>query len=83
MEHNTIETALPIRRSGRRQARQRRCPPPANGDRKSTPAVTTRSAGAKVRDVPDMTAEKHRHGGEPADALFQEMKRPIAEKIRS
>ena len=33
-------------------------------------------------DVPDMTPEEYKRRGDAADALFREMKRQIAEKLR-
>jgi hypothetical protein len=33
-------------------------------------------------EVPDMTPEEHKRRGDAADALFREMKRQIAEKLR-
>jgi hypothetical protein len=38
--------------------------------------------GKRFADVPDMTPEEHKRRGDGADAMFQEMKRQIAEKIR-
>ena len=32
--------------------------------------------------VPDMTPEEHKRRGDGADAMFREMKRRIAEKLR-
>jgi hypothetical protein len=64
--------------------------PAANDDRKPTetakrsPIATARRPGKRyAADVPEVTEEEHRAIGDRADALFQEMKRVIAEKIRS
>jgi hypothetical protein len=54
---------------------------PANGDRKSA-IVTIRRRGKRFADVPDMTPEEHKRRGDGADAMFQEMKRQIAQKVR-
>jgi hypothetical protein len=35
-----------------------------------------------MSDVPDMTPEEHKRRGDAADALFREMKRQIADKLR-
>jgi hypothetical protein len=53
-----------------------------NGDRK--PAIVTAKNPRRGRfgDVPDMTPEEHKRRGDAADALFREMKRQIAEKLR-
>jgi hypothetical protein len=45
--------------------------------------VTARRLGKRYADVPEVSEEEHRAIGDRADALFQEMKRQIAEKIRS
>ena len=35
-----------------------------------------------LADVPDMTEEEHKRRGDAADAMFRDMKRAIAEKLR-
>jgi hypothetical protein len=55
--------------------------PIANDDRKSA-IVTIRRRGKRFADVPDMTPEEHKRRGDGADAMFQEMKRQIAQKVR-
>jgi hypothetical protein len=55
----------------------------ANDDRKPAPTlaiVTIRMGGSA--DVPDMTPEEHQRRGDAAEALFREMKRRIAAKVR-
>ena len=56
-------------------------PTPANDDRKSA-VVTARRPGKRYVDVPEMTEEEHRATGDRADAMMQEFKRRIAEKLR-
>ena len=61
-------------------------PSPANADRTSA-IVTARRPKARggnrhlLAELPD-TEEEHQRRGDRADALFQEMKREIAEKLR-
>jgi hypothetical protein len=38
---------------------------------------------AMAADVPEVTEEEHRRSGDLADAMMQEFKRVIAEKIRT
>ena len=61
----------------------RAMPAATNDDRKS--AIVTakhpRRHGS-FGDMPDMTPEEHKRRGDAADALFREMKRQIAEKLR-
>jgi hypothetical protein len=45
--------------------------------------VTARRPGKRYAEVPEMTEEEHQRRGDLADAMMQEMKRVIAEKIRS
>jgi hypothetical protein len=54
----------------------------ANDERK--PAIVTAKNPRRSRfgEVPDMTPEEHKRRGDAADALFREMKRQIAEKLR-
>jgi len=54
---------------------------PVNDDRKSA-IVTIKRKSGRFGDVPDMTPEEHKRRGDAADALFREMKRQIAEKLR-
>ena len=58
-------------------------PPPADDDRKSA-IVTAKHPRRRSSfpNVPDMTLEEHKRRGDAADALFREMKRQIAEKLR-
>lgn len=44
--------------------------------------VTARRPGKHCADVPEMTPEEHKRRGDAADALFRDMKRRIAEKLR-
>jgi hypothetical protein len=44
--------------------------------------VTARRPGKRFADVPDMTEDEHRAAGDRADAMMQEFKRQIAEKLR-
>jgi hypothetical protein len=48
-----------------------------------TAIVTAHRPGKRYAHVPEVTKEEHRRVGDLADALFQEMKRQIAEKLRS
>jgi hypothetical protein len=50
---------------------------------KRSAIVTARKPGKRYADVPDVTEEEHRRVGDLADAMMQEFKRKIAEKIRS
>jgi len=56
----------------------------ANADIKS--AIVTAKNPRRSRlgfgEVPDMTPEEHKRRGDAADALFREMKRQIADKLR-
>jgi hypothetical protein len=45
--------------------------------------VTARKPGKRYVDVPEVSADEHRRVGDLADAMMQEFKRKIAEKIRS
>ena len=65
-------------------------PARANDDRKPAPKaeapapwksaiVTIRKRGS---DVPDLTPEEHRRRGDAAEAIFRELKRRIAERLR-
>jgi hypothetical protein len=57
-----------------------------NGDQPRAAAIVTaknpRRSRLGVGEVPDMTPEEHKRRGDAADALFREMKRQIAEKLR-
>jgi hypothetical protein len=55
-----------------------------NGDQPRAAAIVTAKNPRRGRfgDVPDMTPEEHKRRGDAADALFREMKRQIAEKLR-
>jgi len=55
-----------------------------NGEQPRPAAIVTAKNPRRGRfgDVPDMTPEEHRRRGDAADALFREMKRQIAEKLR-
>lgn len=49
----------------------------------SAAIVTARRLGKRrYADVPEMTEEESRRRGDAADALFREIKRQIAEKVR-
>ena len=57
----------------------------SDGRTERGPQVSDRhrtEATPKFGDVPDMTREEHKRRGDAADALFREMKRQIAEKLR-
>jgi hypothetical protein len=56
--------------------------PPANDDRQSAIVTAKNPRRGRFGDVPDMTPEEHKRRGDAADALFREMKRQIAEKLR-
>ena len=61
--------------------------PAAKADATQTRTASRRSspqakASGRFGDVPDMTPEEHKRRGDAADALFREMKREIAEKLR-
>jgi len=64
------------RPNGRGSARRRR--------RRSPATIVTAKNPRRGRfgDVPDVTPEEHKRRGDAADALFREMKRQIAEKLR-
>jgi hypothetical protein len=68
----------PTRRTGNSR------PDDANDDRKPPPAkstiVTIRKRGSG--EVPDLTPEEDQRRGDAADAIFREMKRRIAAKVR-
>jgi hypothetical protein len=55
-----------------------------NGEQPRPAAIVTAKNPRRGRfgDVPDMTPEEHKRRGDAADALFREMKRQIAEKLR-
>jgi hypothetical protein len=53
-----------------------------NGDRKPAIVTAKNPRRSGFGDVPDVTPEEHRRRGDAADALFREMKRQIAEKLR-
>jgi hypothetical protein len=55
-----------------------------NGDQPRAAAIVTAKHPRRrsVPDVPDMTPEEHKRRGDAADALFREMKRQIAAKLR-
>jgi hypothetical protein len=57
-------------------------PAPANDDRKSVIVTARRPGKRRYADVPEMTEEEHRAAGDRADAMMQEFKRQIAEKLR-
>lgn len=44
--------------------------------------VTARNPGKRHVNAPEITSEEHKRRGDAADALFREMKRRIAEKLR-
>jgi hypothetical protein len=50
---------------------------------KGSAIVTARKPGARHSLEPEMTPEEHKRRGDAADALFHEMKRKIAKKLRS
>jgi hypothetical protein len=45
--------------------------------------VTARNPGKRYAEVPEVSEERHQRRGDLADAMMQEFKRVIAEKIRS
>ena len=51
--------------------------------RTASALVTARKPGKRYTTEPEMTPEEHKRRGDAADALFREMKRRIAEKLRS
>jgi hypothetical protein len=55
-----------------------------NGEQPRPAAIVTAKHPRRrsVPDVPDMTPEEHKRRGDAADALFREMKRQIAAKLR-
>jgi hypothetical protein len=55
-----------------------------NGNQPRPAAIVTAKNPRRGRfgDVPDMTPEEHKRRGDAADALFREMKRQIAVKLR-
>jgi hypothetical protein len=58
-------------------------PTRADDDRKPAPTsaiVTIRKRGRDA--LPDLTPEEHQRRGDAAEALFREMKRRIAERLR-
>jgi hypothetical protein len=57
-------------------------PTPANDDRKLAIVTAKNPHRGRFGDVPDMTPEEHKRRGDAADALFREMKRAIADKLR-
>ena len=56
-----------------------------NGDDRKSAIVTAKNPRrhGSFGDVPDMTPEEHKRRGDAADALFREMKRQIAAKVRT
>jgi hypothetical protein len=44
--------------------------------------VTARKPGKRYAEVPEVSEEEHRRVGDLADAMMQEFKRVIAEKVR-
>ena len=58
------------------------CSAATNDDRKSAIVTARRPGKRRYADMPEMTEEEHRRRGDTADAMFQEIKRQIAEKVR-
>jgi hypothetical protein len=58
-------------------------PAPAPVAARPSAIVTARKPGKRYADVPEVSEEEHRRVGDLADAMMQEFKRKIAEKIRS
>jgi hypothetical protein len=57
-------------------------PESASDDRKPA-IITARRSGKRYVALPEVTEEEHCRVGDRADAMFQETKRQIAEKLRS
>jgi hypothetical protein len=57
-------------------------PAPAPVAARPSAIVTARKPGKRYAERPEVTEEEHRRVGDLADAMMQEFKRVIAEKIR-
>ena len=64
-------------------------PPSANDDAPTNPvaaaaksAIVTLKRKSRFGDAPDLTPEEHKRRGNAADALWRELVRRVAEKLR-